>query len=183
MKYPVHSIDTAPTAAREILQVAQNTMGFVPNLYAMMAEAPSLLKAYKTLSGLLEESSLNATERQVVLLATSYVNNCEYCVAAHTAIAGMQKVSADVVSAIRMGNPIDDPKLQALRKLTEDIVATRGWPSEGVVDEFVSAGYGPQQILEVVLGVGIKTLSNYTNHIAGTALDAAFEKVSWVKPV
>lgn len=182
MKYAIHSPETAPAAAKDILLGAQRGFGFIPNLLATMAGAPSLLKAYTTLAGIFEESSFSATERQVVLLATSYVNHCEYCVAAHTAIAGMQKVPADVVNAIREGNPIDNAKLQALRQLTEEIVNTRGWPSETSVKDFFSEGYDAQQVLEVVLGVGIKTLSNYTNHIAETPLDTAFEKAAWVKP-
>lgn len=182
MKYTIHSPETAPAAAKDILLGAQRGFGFVPNLLATMAGAPALLKAYTTLSGILDESSLDATERQVILLATSFVNNCEYCVAAHTVIAGMQKVPGDVVAAIRSGRPIDNAKLQALRQLVEEVVNTRGWPSERSVQEFISVGYGPQQVLEVVLGVGIKTLSNYTNHIAETPLDTAFERAVWVKP-
>ena len=181
MTYRVHTIDTAPAAAKEILSGAKQSLGFVPNLYAVMAEAPALLKAYTTLSRILDETSFSATERQVVLLAASYVNNCEYCVAAHSAIAGMQKVPNDVVKAIRDGQPISDKKLEALRRFTAAVVTLRGWPSEADTQAFLAAGYGPAQILEVVLGVGMKTLSNYANHIAGTPLDQAFAPVAWSK--
>lgn len=181
MSYTVHTVDTAPAAARETLAGAQKAYGFVPNLLAVMAEAPSLLTAYRTLSELFDQTSFNPSERQVVLLAASYENDCSYCVAAHSAIAGMQKVPADVIQAIRAGKPIPDAKLEALRRFTAIVVASRGWPEETDMAAFQAAGYTRAQVLEVVLGVGMKTLSNYANHIAEIPLDQAFAPAAWAK--
>lgn len=181
MTYDVHTIETAPEAAKEILASARMTYGFLPNLLGVMAGSPALLKAYWDLSRLFEQTSFDAAERQVVLLTTSYENACEYCVAAHTAIASMQKVPADVVMAIREGRPIADARLEALRRFASAVVTSRGWPSDAETGAFLDAGYGRQQALEVVLGVGIKTLSNYANHLAGTPLDQAFANAAWSK--
>lgn len=181
MTYPVHTVDTAPAAAKEILAGAKKSLGFVPNLYAIMAEAPALVKAYTTLSRIFDETSLSATERQVVLLTVSYENGCEYCIAAHSVIAKMQHVPDDVVQAIRAGRPIADKKLEPLRRFAAAVVTSRGWPSDTDTAAFLSVGYGRQQVLEVVLGVGIKTLSNYANHIAETPLDQAFASAVWSK--
>lgn len=181
MNYTVHTVETAPETARGALAETQKAFGFLPNLLGVMAEAPALLKAYQTLGGLFETTSLSAAERQVVLLATSYENGCEYCVAAHSVIAAMQKVPNDVVHSIRDGEPIADPKLEALRRFTVTLVRERGWPSEADINGFLAAGYGHQQVLEVVLGIGMKTLSNYANHIAGTPLDQAFASAAWSK--
>lgn len=177
------NIDNAPADSRELLSKAKQNFGFIPNLLGNMAHAPSLLKAYLTLSSLFDQTSLSATERQVVLLATSTKNQCRYCVAAHTAIAGMQKVPADVVTSIRNDEVITDPKLQALRRFAEETVETRGWPSETATQSFLEAGYTEAQALEVLVGIGMKTLSNYTNHIASTPLDRAFAPVAWEPPV
>jgi uncharacterized peroxidase-related enzyme len=181
MTYTVHTVDSAPAAAKDILAGAKKGLGFVPNLYAVMAEAPALVKAYTTLSRIFDETSLSATERQIVLLTASYVNDCEYCIAAHSVIAGMQKVPGDVVQAIRAGRPIADKKLEALRRFAAAVVTSRGWPSDADTAELFSVGYGRQQVLEVVLGVGMKTLSNYANHIAETPLDQAFASAAWSK--
>lgn len=182
MKYPIHTFDSAPEGAKEALLGAKKAFGFVPNLLGTMAEAPALLKAYLAVGALFDETSFTPTERQIVMLATSYENGCEYCVSAHTAISAMQKVPEAVVQAIRDGMPIADPKLEALRRLTASIVATRGWPGEAEMAAFRAAGYGPEQALEVVLGVGLKTLANFTNHLAATPLDAAFSKAPWKTP-
>lgn len=179
MNLKVLNEQTAPEAAREVMAQARKKFGFVPNLLGVMAHAPSLLKTYLTVSSLFDSSSLTATERQVVLLAASAENNCEYCVAAHTAIASMQKVPGDVVEAIRTRRPIADGKLEALRRFVEEMVVTRGLPSEAVRRRFLDAGYSEPQALEVVLGVGMKTLSNYTNHLAETPLDGQFAPAAW----
>jgi uncharacterized peroxidase-related enzyme len=179
MKFKVHALETAPEGAKDVLASARKAYGFLPNLLAVMAEAPALLQAYRALVDLFDETSLTPSERQVVLLTTSYENGCEYCVAAHSVIAGMQRVPEDVVQAVRRGKPIADRKLEALRRFTTAVVTSRGRPSEAETAEFLNAGYANAQILEVVLGVGVKTLSNYTNSIADTPLDQAFAKAAW----
>ena len=177
MSYPIHTIETAPEAARDTLAAAKKAYGFLPNLLAVMAEAPALVKGYTTLSRIFDESTFSPAERQVVLLTVSYENECTYCVAAHSVIAGMQKVPEGVVQAIRNNSPIADGRLEALRRYTSAVVNKRGWPTESDTAAFDAAGYTPQQALEVVLGVGLKTLSNYMNHVAHTPLDQAFQRI------
>jgi len=181
MNYPVHTIETAPEAAKTTLTAAQKGYGFIPNLLGVMSNAPALVEAYTTLAKIFDSTSLTPSERQTVLLTTSYENDCSYCVAAHSAIASMQKVPQDVIGAIRDGAPIADARLEALRRFTRAVVVSRGWPTEADLNAFFHAGYGQQQVLEVVLGVGLKTLSNYTNHVAETPLDAGFSAVAWTK--
>lgn len=181
MSYVRHNLDTAPAGAKETLAAASKAYGFVPNLLAVMAEAPALLKGYRSLNGIFEETSFSPTERQIVLLTTSYENGCDYCVAAHSVIAGMQQVPDDVVQAIRDNKPIADHKLEALRRFVTAIVKSRGWPSATDTSAFHEAGYTRRHALEVVLGVGMKMLSNYTNHIADTPLDQAFAGARWSK--
>lgn len=181
MTYPIHTIESAPEGAKEFLTGTKQAFGFVPNLLAVMASAPALVKAYGAVGKLFDETSLSPTERQIVLLSVSAENGCEYCVAAHTAIAGMQKVSSDVVDAIRARRPIADAKLETLRRFAASVAVTRGHPVVAEVRAFLAAGYTETQVLEVILGIGLKTLSNYTNHLAETPLDQAFAPVAWSK--
>lgn len=179
MSYPVNTIETAPEAAKSALTASKKGFGFLPNLLAVMSTAPALLEGYLTLSKIFDGSSLSAAERQVVLLAVSRENDCAYCMAVHTAIAGMQKVPSEAVNAIRDDAAIPDPKLEALRRFASAVTHARGWVPDADMSAFLAAGYGHQQVLEVVLGVGLKTISNYTTHIAKTPLDAAFKPVEW----
>lgn len=176
--FPVHSIDSAPIPSRAMLTGARSAFGFVPNLLGMLAEAPAALEAYLGVSAAFQKSSLTPTEQQVVLLAASVTNECQYCVAAHSAAATMARVPAGVVDALRSGDPIADPKLEALRRFTEAVVRERGWANEELA-AFHAAGYSRAQVLEVLAGVTQKTLSNYANHLAETPLDAAFAKAAW----
>lgn len=177
--FPYHTLDSAPEEARPTLQTAIDTFGMLPNLTAKMATSPALAEGYLTLGRIFERSSLSPVERQVVLLATSRYNVCTYCMGAHSVLADMTGVPTGVTDAIRIDRPIPDPKLEALRRFTTCVVDTRGRPEPPEIERFFSAGYGPQQVLDVILGVGLKTLSNYTNHIAGTELDDAFSSRAW----
>ncbi|GJM22998.1 MAG: hypothetical protein DHS20C15_29130 [Planctomycetota bacterium] len=180
--YPLHTAETAPRASRPILEGAEKALGFVPNLYATMADAPAALQTYTDISTSFDSTSLSPLERQVVLIAASVENNCTYCVAAHSTIAGMQKLDTSVVDALRNAEDPADPKLAALAHFTRVVVEQRGFAGQEEVDRFLDAGYTTGQVLEVVLGVTMKTLSNYTSHLAAQPLDAAFEPQRWERP-
>ncbi len=177
--FPVHSIESAPETSKGFLTAAQKAYSFVPNLLAGMAEAPALLEGYMTLAGIFDKTSFSETERQIILMTNNRLNGCVYCMAAHTTISQMSGVPADVVTALRENTPIADAKLEALRRFAIVINESRGWPSEADVAAFLSAGYNQQNILEVILGTALKTLSNYTNHVAETPLDNAFQANVW----
>lgn len=180
--FPLHTIETAPDKSKAILEGTQKNIGFVPNLLAKMAEAPALLEGYTKLSGIFDKSDLSATERQIILMTNNRLNGCTYCMAAHTTISQSQKVPDDVIDALRNGTAIADPKLEALRRFTEIIVQSRGWPSDQDVNDVLAAGYTRQTILEVILGTSLKVMSNYINHIAETPVDGAFAANRWTAP-
>ncbi len=173
-KYTIHTIESAPEASKPLLEGAQKQLGFIPNLFGALAEAPAALETYLALSGLVEKTSFSGTETEVVNLSVSAVNGCDYCLAAHTTIANMKKVSADIIEAARAGTAIADPKLNALAQLTKSVVETRGWPEQDLLDEFFTQGYTQANYLELIVGVTMKTFSNYVNHQVETPIDAAF---------
>lgn len=181
MLFEVHTIENAPEESAEILKDVKAKFGFIPNLMGVFAESPEILQAYLTISSLVDQTTLTPLERQIVLLAASSVNNCEYYMAAHSTAASMQKLPADVIQAIRDNRPINDAKLESFRKFVQVLTEKRGFVSEQEIAVFLEAGYTRQNILEVILGVAMKTLSNYTNHIAETPLDSAFEPAKWRK--
>ena len=169
MKFTVHTALTAPAAAREHLRAAERAFGFVPNLLGVLAEAPIALRAYMDLTELLGKSSLSPVEQQIMMLAASYENNCGYCMAAHSTVAGRIGMPANVLAALRNGSPIPDSKLEALRSFVAEVIRSRGRVSDRRIDEFLTAGYTRENVLEAVFAVAMKTLSNYTNHIDGNA--------------
>ena len=177
--FTTHTQQTAPQAAKTFLQKAKDAFSFVPNLLGTMAEAPALLEGYMALSDIFGKTALSETERQIILMTNNRLNGCLYCMAAHTSISQMAGVKADVIEALRNNTAINNPKLEALRIFSAVINESRGWPSEEQVAAFIAAGYTQQSVLEVILGTSLKTMSNYTNHIAQTKLDDAFAANAW----
>ncbi|MEM9293119.1 MAG: carboxymuconolactone decarboxylase family protein [Acidobacteriota bacterium] len=181
--FTVHTIDSASDAARPTLQAVKDTYGFLPNLFGVFGESPAIAEAYAAVSGIFSsKTDLNPVEQQVVLLSASFVNGCDYCMAAHTGAAKAAKAGNQVIEGLRSGGPLGDAKLEALRTFTVAVVEQRGWVDDAVVNAFLAAGYTRQHVLDVILGVSLKTLSNYTNHLATTPLDAPFQPLKWTKP-
>jgi len=178
-QFTIHTKETAPEQSLEILETTEKAYGFIPNLVAVLAESPAGVKGYRTLMDIFDESSFTPTERQVVLLAVSRYNECHYCVAAHSVIADMQKVPQDVIDVIRNDLPIADYKLEALRIFTTKVVDQRGWVSKEDIQAFLDSSYTRQQLIEVIMGVSLKTYSNYLNHIAEIPVDDAFAMRAW----
>lgn len=178
-KFTIHTQESAPEGSKPILAEVVAAYGFLPNLMATFAESPVAVEAYSVLAGIFEKSDLSPTEQQVILMTNNSLNNCTYCMAAHTTIAQMQKLPADVIEALRLGTPIADPKLEALRQFATQVNQQRGFVDDADVDALLAAGYTKGNVLEVIVGTGLKVLSNYTNHVVHTPVDDAFQANAW----
>ncbi|WBU89779.1 carboxymuconolactone decarboxylase family protein [Cellulophaga omnivescoria] len=177
----VHNIESAPEAAKPLLEASNKAYGMIPGLHGVLAGAPGLLKAYQELHQLFTETSFNNEELTVVWQTINVEHACHYCVPAHTGIAKMMKVDDAIIDALRDETPLADAKLEALRTITLAITRNRGNVSKEDLEAFYAAGYGEQQVLEIILGLSQKVISNYTNHIANTPVDEAFQKFAWSK--
>lgn len=167
---------SAQGAQKEMLDTAIKQVGFIPNMYANMVNAPALLGTYLGGYGRFRgESGFAPAEQEVVFLAVSMANGCTYCAAAHSMIADkMSGVPAPVLKAIREGSPIPDAKLAALYEMTQEMVRSNGRPSQAKLAAYLNAGYSEQSILYIVLAIAVKVLSNYSNHAFGTEVDDRF---------
>ena len=169
----------APEASRPLLDQVNKALGFVPNLFASMAESPALLGGALALDAALDKGALSAVERQLVKIAVSTENGCAYCVAAHSTLAGMLKARPDIVAAVRTGASVDDAKTQALIHFTRAVVQAKGFVREEEIAAFLAAGYTKAQLLEVVGHVAAKTLQNYSHALTSAPLDEQFESQRW----
>lgn len=178
---PAKTIETAEPKGKALLETAKATLGFIPNMYANMVNSPGLLEAYLTgYASFRNDSGFTAPEQEVVFLTISRENGCEYCVSAHSFLADMKSgLAPEVTDAIRNGTPIADAKLAALAEFTKAVSGTRGLPSRAATETFLAAGYSERQILEIVLALAVKTISNYSNHLFHTPLDPVFAGHQW----
>lgn len=175
------TVDAAVGPARSMLESAHRRLGFVPNMYANMAHSPELLAVYQAGYGTFRSGGgLTPAEQEVVFLTISRFHGCPYCVATHSMIADQGSgVPADVLTAIRNAGEIPDPKLRALAEFTWVLVDSRGAPDPAQLAAFRAAGYADRQVLEIVLAIAVKTMSNYVNNLFHTEIDPAFSAYAW----
>lgn len=168
----VHTVETAPAAARERVQAAQKANGFLPNLIGVLANAPAALETYQVVGSINGHTSLTPAEREVVQITAATLNDCGFCVAGHTKLSLKKlQLPEELVDALRNVDTIDDARLEALKRFTVAVIQKKGQVSDDELAAFRAAGYDDQQALEVVLGVSLATLCNYANSLAQTPIN------------
>lgn len=177
---PVSDAEAPPQVAA-LFDTARDRLGFVPNIYRMMANEPALFETYIAGYGLFRTAgTFTPPEQETVFLAISRDNGCPYCVAAHGWLAEMRSgLAPEVAQAIRDGGPIADPRLAALRDFTHALLVSRGRPTPAEQEHFFAAGFEGRHALAIVLALALKTMSNYTHHLAHPVLDDTFAPWAW----
>lgn len=162
-----------------ILAGVRESVGFVPNVFSVLGANEHVLRAFAGFNTAFAECGLSPLEREIVQTAVSVVNQCEYCVAGHTAFTSMTSLDGAAIQAIRDQQPIQDDKLEALRRFTEAVAATHGKASQTQLEAFEAAGYSRSQVFDVILGVALKAFSNAASGVTGIPLDDAFKPFAW----
>jgi uncharacterized peroxidase-related enzyme len=159
------SLEHATDTTRPLLEGVQKKIGFLPNVFKTLAHAPAVLAAYLQQSVALGKTSLSAPEKEAISLATSQVNGCDYCLAAHTLFAGKAGLSAQDILSARHG------QLNAFATLARQITESRGHLSNEQIEAARAAGITDAKIIEVVAHIASQTLTNYLNNLALTEID------------
>lgn len=169
-----HDETSAPEGAAQVLEMVKDKYGFIPNLAAYVAESPGVLGAILKLSEAFDQSSLTPQEQQVVLLTVSTLNGCSYCKTVHTALGKQVQLDDATIQAVISFEPLKDTRLNALRDFTHQLLEEKGWLDKGKVQSFMDTGFTRAQVFEVIMGVALKTMTNYSNHLAGAEPNAEF---------
>ena len=165
------SIDTAPAAARPLLEAVNKQLGVVPNLFRVVANSPAALEGYLGLSGALGKGKLPAPTRERIALAVAQINGCNYCLAAHSDLGkNLAKLSEAEIMANRHGSS-HDPVADAAVRFAAKVARERGHVADADVQAVRMAGYDEAQIVEIVLHVAVNTWTNYINEVAKTEID------------
>lgn len=180
--FKIHNADTAPPEARPHLQKIQKTLGFIPNVHGVIGGSVLATEAMAALQGAVAKSGFSATEQQIIQIATSTVNECDYCVAGHTAFSAMQGLPEDVIAAVRNDDPIADKKLEALRSFTLAMVRQRGHVTQDQISRFLDDGYSETQVIELITVVVMKVFANFVSITTNIPLDKAFQPYVWTPP-
>lgn len=161
--------------AQTLLDGVEKKLGKVPNLMRTMAHSPAVLESYLGFNTAVSKGVLPAKLREQISLVVGESNNCEYCVAAHSALGRLAGLSAEEIAASRRGTS-PDSKTEAALSFARKIVKERGLVSDDDVASLRLAGYDDGAITEIVANVALNIFTNYFNHVAQTDID--FPKAS-----
>lgn len=167
--FTVPTREEVSPANQAIFDALKGKLGFVPNLYAYYGKNETALGDYLALQN--RKSTLKAKEREVINLVTSQINGCRYCQSAHTALGKMNGFTDDQIIELRKGSASFDPKLNALVKFTAATVENKGKVSPATKSAFFDAGYDEANLIDVVMIIGDKIISNYIHNLADFAVD------------
>ena len=180
-EFTIHDIDSAPEESKPLLKKSVEAFGMVPNLHGVMAESAPVLEAYQRLHELAQKTAFDKEQLTVVWQSINVEHSCHYCVPAHTMIAGAMKVAPEISEALRNETELPTKQLNVLRETTLAIVRNRGVLKDSDLEPFYEAGFSRQHLLEIILVLSQKVMSNYINHFAETPVDEPFAKFEWSK--
>ncbi|MCV6622680.1 MAG: carboxymuconolactone decarboxylase family protein [Cellvibrionaceae bacterium] len=181
-EFTFHTTDTDNPKRKALLEKAQAGYGMIPNMIAGLSESPAAAEAYMALSKAVVKGSLTKEQQHVMWFTANAEHGCEYCMTGHTGLAMMDKIDQGVIDSARNVSSYEDPKLEALRQFTLIMIRQRGWADDAQVQAFLDAGYNKENIMDVIIGIAHKTVSNYANHLMQTPLDKGSEPLAWKKP-
>lgn len=164
------SLEAAPQRARKLLEDTQAQLGRIPNLYAAMANSPAALQSYLAFRAALQDGALAPRMREYVALLTAELNQCGYCVAAHSFRLGKMGDTAAAIAAVRRAAS-DDPRTAAALAFVRELVLHRGAPRPDALTQLHQAGWSEAEIGELVAHVALNVFSNYFNHVGRPPLD------------
>lgn len=167
--FTVPTRDHVSPANQQLFDNLKKMIGKVPNLYATFAYSQNALGAYLALQS--AKSSLRAKEKEVVNLVVSQVNQCDYCLAAHTAIGKLNGFTDDQILEIRSGAASFDPKLNALASFVKSASLNHGKPEAQVLEDFFNAGYNEENLVDTIVLIGDKTITNYLHKATQVPID------------
>lgn len=152
-----------------IFDTLKGKLGFVPNLYATYAHSKTALNDYLTFSG--RTTTLNNKEKEIVNLVTSQINDCKYCLAAHTAMGKMAGFSEDEILSIRKNDISFNEKFSALANFVSQTVSNKGRTPENSTIALLEAGYTKENVIDIIVLIGDKTISNYIHNVTQVPVD------------
>jgi uncharacterized peroxidase-related enzyme len=179
----MRTVTDAPESTRASLIASERTNGYLPNLLRILANSPVALETYLSVSRINARSSLSVAEREAVQITAAAVHGCSYCVAGHSLLAERKaKLDRVVINELRDCTKVNDPKLDAVARFAKAVIASRGNVLDGELAHFRDAGFTDQAALEIVLGVSLATLCNFTNNLAHGPINEELKEYLWTPP-
>jgi AhpD family alkylhydroperoxidase len=169
--FPVHTVESAPAAARRSMTAVAEKRGYLPTAIALLAESPETLDGFLRLSTIFESATLDALAREVLIMTIAARNGCHLCLAMHTSRLSALGADPALAAALRAGDRLEDARLEAVRTFALRVLETTGDVGDEALAAFLGHGFTARNALEVVLGIGAYTLSTFANRLTGAPVD------------
>lgn len=173
-RVPIPTIETISERNQALFTNLEKGVGFVPNMYAIFAHSPTALEDYLTLQN--RKTSLSFKEKEIINLIVSQLNGCNYCKSAHTEMGKMAGFTEEQILEIRKGSISFNSKLNELLSLTKKIVEQKGEVTERALSYFFEAGYTSENLVDVVIAIGDKIITNYLFALVKVPIDFPIAK-------
>ncbi|MEU9011115.1 carboxymuconolactone decarboxylase family protein [Streptomyces sp. NPDC048479] len=160
-----HTLESAPAASRRSMESTIKHLGHLPSAVAKLAASPHLLDGFLKLSAMFEQTTLEPVAREVVVMTVATRNECHVCVAMHTGKLRSLGAAEELIAALCEQKPLDDERLDAVRKFALEVLRTTGGVGDEELGAFLAQGYTEQNALEVVMGIGTYTMSMFANRL------------------
>lgn len=174
--FTVHTLESAPTASRRLMEATATHLGHLPTGVALLSESPELLGTFLKASAAFEASTLDPLAQEVLVMTMATRNGCHLCIAMHTARLTSRQADPALITALRAGAPVDDVRLEALRQFTLQVIATTGDVADEDLKTFLAGGFTTRNALEVVLGIGAYTMSTFANRLVRAPVDGPLKQ-------
>jgi AhpD family alkylhydroperoxidase len=179
LTFTEYTAESAPLAARRFLTATEGHLGYLPAGMARMAASPQLVDGFMKLIAIFGSTTLDPVAREVVIMTVATRNRCHICVAMHTAELTALGAGPELIAALRGSGPLPDERLDAVRLFTLRVLDTAGDVGEAALRDFLARGYTTQNALEVVLGIGVFTMSTLANRLTGAPVDDQLAAHAW----
>jgi AhpD family alkylhydroperoxidase len=163
--FRIHTVESAPAASRPLMESTIAEFGQLAEPVAKLAESPEMLDGFLHASHLFESSTLDPLSREVVVMTIAVRNGCRFCITMHTGRLRQLAAPPELITALRQGEAIGDPRREEMRRFTVRALETAGDVPDDEVERFLAAGYTRRNALEVVLGIGAYTMSTFANRL------------------
>lgn len=179
MTFTDHTLESAPPAARRSMEAVEKNFGYLPAAVGRLATSPQLLDGFLRSNGLFETTTLDPLAREVLVMTMATRNACHVCVALHSARLASLGADPDLITALRDSRPLEEPRLEAMRRFTLAVLSSSGAVSAAEMQDFLDHGYTRRNALEVVLGIGVYTMSTLANRMTDAPLDEPLQPFAW----
>jgi len=176
----LHTVDDAPESAQAGLELVVSKNGFLPNLFRLLANSPAALEAYHSLAAITARGNFSIAEREAIQITAAAAQGCGICVAGHTALAYRKAgLAQHIVDALRDRKQVADERLNAIANFTRAVIKSLGNVTDEELREFYAAGFGESDVIELILGISLATLCNFTSNLGRPSLNPELAPFAW----